>query len=314
MAIEKFTFLDEVGIQKLAEALLGKVNTRIAERIVQEVNDSSDANHVASAALLNTLLKARDASIAANTAAIGDNTTAINEAKTSITDLETKVDDNKTSIDTVNTTLSTLSEKVDGLTHLTLTTVTGPITDVTDPDPTVMYLQRDDESDTTWMMYIWSVDKWIPIGDTEVDLSNYWSKDDVDEMKEALGVPEMVAMTEAQITAAVDKAFTSTSVFNPLLTGILIINTLTDNKLVITKNETLQLVMAPVPALATLPETITYSSSAEGTATVSATGVVTAVEVGTAVITATSGDGKFSTTVNVEVVAPNAEEINAENF
>lgn len=314
MAIEKFTFLDEVGVQKLAEALLTKANIRISERIVQEINDSSDANHVASAALLNTLLKAADAKIAANTAAIGANTTAIGAANTSITELGEKVDTNKTSIDTVNSTLSTLAEKVDGLTHLTITTVTGPITDVTDPDPSVMYLQRDDESDTTWMMYIWSVDKWIAIGDTEVDLSNYWSKDDVDEMKEALGVPEMVSMTEAQITAAVDKAFTATDFFNPPLTGILIINTLTDGKLTIPKSGTIQLVMAPVPAAAKLPEAITYSSSAESAATVSATGVVTAIEVGTAVITATSGDGKFTTTVNVEVVAPNAEDINAVNF
>lgn len=214
MAIEKFTFLDEVGTQKLAEALLSKVNTRIAERIVQEVNDSSDANHVASAAILNALLKAKDEKIAANTTEIGKNTTAIGEVKTTVGELTTKVDANKEAIDTATTDLAALSTKVDGLTHLTIDTVTGAITSVADPSTSVLYLQRDDEADTTWMLYIYREDgTWVNIGDTEVDLSNYWSKDDVDAMKEALGVPEMVALTEAQITAAVDAAFAGTDPF-----------------------------------------------------------------------------------------------------
>lgn len=299
MAIEKFTFLDEVGVQKLAEALLTKANIRISERIVQEINDSSDANHVASAALLNTLLKAADAKIASNTAAIGANTTAIGAANTSITELGEKVDTNKTSIDTVNSTLSTLAEKVDGLTHLTITTVTGPITDITEPDPTVMYLQRDDESDTTWMMYIWSVDKWIPIGDTEVDLSNYWSKDDVDEMKEALGVPEMVAMTEAQITAAVDKAFTATSVLNPPLTGISISN-YPNGTLTVGNGETCNLKVVAVPATAILPK-VNYMSSDETVVTVDSTGKLTSLVAGTATVTITTEDGKFTTSLAVTV-------------
>lgn len=214
MAIEKITFLDEVGTQKLAEALLSKVNSRIAERIVQEVNDASDGNHVASAAVLNALLKAKDAQITANTTEIGKNTTAIGEAKTAVTALGEKVDANKTAIDTATTDLAALSTKVDGLTHLTIDTVTGAITTVADPSTSILYLQRDDESDKTWMLYIYREDgTWINIGDTEVDLSNYWSKDDVAAMKEALGVPEMVALTEAQITAAVNAAFTSTDPF-----------------------------------------------------------------------------------------------------
>lgn len=214
MAIEKITFLDEVGTQKLAEALLSKVNSRIAERIVQEVNDASDGNHVASAAVLNALLKAKDAQIAANTTEIGKNTTAIGEAKTAVTALGEKVDANKTAIDTATTDLAALSTKVDGLTHLTIDTVTGAITTVADPSTSILYLQRDDESDKTWMLYIYREDgTWINIGDTEVDLSNYWSKDDVAAMKEALGVPEMVALTEAQITAAVNAAFTATDPF-----------------------------------------------------------------------------------------------------
>lgn len=214
MAVEKFTFLDEVGSEKLALGILTKVNTRISERIVKEISDASDHDHVASAALLNSLLKARDALISANTTASAENKTAIEAIDTSIAELTTKVDTNKTAIDGVTTDLADLSTKVDGLTHLTIDTVTGAITDVADPSTSVLYLQRDDEADTTWMLYIYREDgTWVNIGDTEVDLSNYWSKDDVEEMKTALGIPEMVAMTEAQITAAVEKAFTDSNFF-----------------------------------------------------------------------------------------------------
>lgn len=217
MAVEQLTFLDEAGMLKLSEALLTKVNLRVSERIVQEVNDQSDANHVASASLLNTLLKARDELIAANKTAADANKTAIDGVKTDVTDLTTKVGDNKTAIDGVKTDLAALDTKIGGLTHLTMEAVTGLITTVTDPKTDVLYLQRDDENDTTWMLYIYTVNgenhEWIAIGDTEIDLSGYWKKTDVDEMKEALGVPQMTPITEAKITAAVETAFTNTDFF-----------------------------------------------------------------------------------------------------
>lgn len=217
MAIEKLTFLDEVGVQQLAEAVLSKANIRISERIVQEINDQSDADHTPSAALLNTLLKAKDGLIEANKTAIANNKKDIDAVKTDVTDLTTKVGENKTAIDGVKTDLAALDTKIGGLTHLTMEAVTGLITTVTDPKTDVLYLQRDDENDTTWMLYIYTVNgenhEWIAIGDTEIDLSGYWKKTDIDEMKEALGVPEMTPMTEAKIKAAVETAFTNTDFF-----------------------------------------------------------------------------------------------------
>lgn len=305
MAIEKLTFLDEVGIQKLSEALLSRVNTRIAERIVQEVNDASDGNHVASAAVLNALLKAKDTAIAANTTAIGANTTAIGEAKTSITELGTKVDDNKTAIDSATTDLAALSTKVDGLTHLTIDTVTGAIDTVVEPSTSILYLQRDDEADKTWMLYIYREDgTWVNIGDTEVDLSNYWSKDDVDAMKEALGVPEMVAMTEAQITAAVEAAFKNTDALRPELTGIEYAGTGGSTRNIL-MTETCTFSVKPVPANALLP-TIKYTSNDESIATVSEDGVITPVSHGSTHIVAKSAENlsiycTFSVTVVAEI-------------
>lgn len=49
-------------------------------------------------------------------------------------------------------------------------TVTGSIESVEDPDPSKIYLQRDDETDTTWQQYIWAEDTWVPIGTTELAL------------------------------------------------------------------------------------------------------------------------------------------------
>lgn len=80
-----------------------------------------------------------------------------------------------------------------GSQHTKIKVITGDI-DVLVPleerDPTVMYYQRDNEDDKTWMIYIWDVDnqQWINVGDTEIDLSNYWSKDDTDELREVLGI------------------------------------------------------------------------------------------------------------------------------
>lgn len=217
MALEKFTFLDEVGIQKLSEALLTKVNSRVAERIVQEISDASDANHVASAALLNSLLKTRDALISGNTTAAATNKTSIDSVVSDIADLETKVDTNTTDIATASDSIKALDEKVDAFTHLTIDVVTGKIDTVADPQTDILYFQRDDESDTTWMLYIYREDgTWIQIGDTGVDLSGYWPKDDNDKLKETIGVPEGTPLTEAKILAAIDKAFENTNALAPV--------------------------------------------------------------------------------------------------
>lgn len=44
-----------------------------------------------------------------------------------------------------------------------------------------IYLQRDSEDDITWMLNIYANDQWIPIGDTDIDLSNYITKKDAED-------------------------------------------------------------------------------------------------------------------------------------
>lgn len=155
-----YDLLNKEGVQVLAKGILDKVNTRIAQRIVQ-VLDVNDETHVpSSAAVLR----------------------AINSAH-----------------------------------NLKIQTVVGDIDIVVpleDRSTNVLYLQKDDEQDPTWSMYIWDADpdlqpdpngKWICIGDTEIDLSNYWSKDpdDMADLSAALGVDALTSdMTTAKANIA----------------------------------------------------------------------------------------------------------------
>lgn len=94
--------------------------------------------------------------------------------------------------------------------------ITGDIDElvpIEERDPTVLYFQRDDEEDKTWMIYIWDVDntRWVCVGDTEIDLSKYWSKDENEELKKALGVDVLetkVTGIETDLTAVNEKIAT----------------------------------------------------------------------------------------------------------
>lgn len=80
-------------------------------------------------------------------------------------------------------------------------------------DPSVLYFQRDDEEDKTWMIYIWDIDntRWVCVGDTEIDLNKYWSKDENEELKKALGVDVLgtkITEVENDLTAVKAKIAT----------------------------------------------------------------------------------------------------------
>lgn len=112
-------------LQLLVTQILGKVNERIAGRIVNVISDTSDDKHVPSALAVFNFLR------------------------------------------TVTPGMS-------------CQTVTGSMDSVTDPNSRIIYLQKDDETDQTWTMYLWVDDAWVSIGDTSIDLVNYWSKSDAD--------------------------------------------------------------------------------------------------------------------------------------
>lgn len=219
MAIDKYQFLNEQGVQKLAEQLLGKINVRIGERIVTELNENSSDKQVLSAKALYNLVNTLQTSDADLVARLDEHDVQLSENGEAIATLsENKVAQDE-KIGALETNLQALVDTVNSLTHLTMETVTGSIDTVVEPKTDVLYLQRDSEEDRTWMMYIYQAPAaegeagtWINIGDTEVDLSNYWSKDNIEEMREALGIHDAEAIPDEQIISAVDAAFANTEV------------------------------------------------------------------------------------------------------
>ena len=193
MAVTKYQFLDETGVQTLATNLLGKVNLRIDERIVDSMDASSDENHVLSAKAVYELIGGAEAN--------GDGSTIKDE------------------LANLNTELDALDSKVTSLTHLEVETVTGDIGSVLEPSTSKLYFQRDTEDDNTWNLYIYRmmlpegepegepVPTWVCVGDTSIDLVNYWRKDDIESMRTALSIHDAEALEEAKITAAVEAAY-----------------------------------------------------------------------------------------------------------
>ena len=124
--------------------------------------------------------------------------------------------------------------------HAKIQTVTGDI-DIEVPleerSTSVLYFQRDNEEDTTWMIYIWNADpeivpdpngEWICLGDTEIDLSGYWSKDaaDILELKNVLGINDITGVIET-LTADVANLKTVTQGHTADIANI---NTILDQK------------------------------------------------------------------------------------
>lgn len=71
----------------------------------------------------------------------------------------------------------------------------GNIKDIIDPRTDTIYLQRDDEYDSTWTMYVYDITTgWLKLGDPKINLSDYWSKseEDMELLKEQLGINDMV--------------------------------------------------------------------------------------------------------------------------
>jgi len=96
---------------------------------------------------------------------------------------------------------------INRMSHIKFKTHLGAIEDVAEPNTSYIYLQRDTSEDTTWMMYVYDTEiGWINIGDTEVDLSNYWSRDpsDVEALKIALGLPDEIERLDTKIDESVE--------------------------------------------------------------------------------------------------------------
>lgn len=106
-----------------------------------------------------------------------------------------------------------VNETVNNKIHLKFEVVTGEITTtVQSPETNVIYLQRDSDSDNTYVMYVYQDSKWISIGDTTFDSSNFWSKTETSTLKEQLEIPQISSLEEQTIKSAVEAAYNSTTI------------------------------------------------------------------------------------------------------
>ena len=103
----------------------------------------------------------------------------------------------------------TITKAINSQVHLNFETVTGAITEVSNPSDSIIYLQKDSDEDPTWVMYVYKANaegasQWIAIGDTSIDLVNYWGKTETEDFRTQLGMPtleERVAALTATIEA-----------------------------------------------------------------------------------------------------------------
>ena len=206
MAIDKFQFLDEGMLTVLATQLFTKSNIRISERIVTTIDENSSSKVVPSSKALYNLLSTINSDNTDLSGRVDEHEVQIGNHGDSLTALQTSQDQQDEKLTNLETDLGTLTGKVGNFMHLTIETVTGAIETVADPSDAVLYFQRDDESDTTWMLYLHQNGQWINIGDTEVDLSVIWSKDETDDLRETLGVHEAEPLSDDILANIVDSA------------------------------------------------------------------------------------------------------------
>jgi hypothetical protein len=208
MAIQTYEFLNKASVKTLASQIFAKSIIRIDERIVNDIDANSSDKQVVSARALYDLVAAIQAADKGISDRIDANVELIAAQEEAIGELQEAKTGNADKLSDIETGIGDLSDAVDGLTHLTIQTVEGSISTVTSPASDVIYLQRDSAEDPSWMIYVYTANNgWVNVGDTELDLTKYWSKDDVTDMQEALGMHNVEALSDDDIIDAVDAAY-----------------------------------------------------------------------------------------------------------
>lgn len=190
MTNEIHRFLDDYGTQEMFNIFLEVSDSLIEERIVQKIDKDSDYQHMPSAAAMYRALKD----------ILGGYNTP-----------QERIDALKEYFNRVNLK----AEKCENKSNLEIIKVTGKITSVKNPKENVLYFQRDNSNTNTWKMYAYSEeeidgDHWICVGDTKNDLIGYFKKDQIDELKEYLGIDdniEYIPLTSEYINGRVNVIF-----------------------------------------------------------------------------------------------------------
>lgn len=295
MAVTPYNYLNDAGVQKMADLLFRYGNTRIKERISTAIAAASynDDNHVLSSkAILGLIGNISNWDIEQGQSGAIDPTAATVLSKVKALQLLIGTSSDTAEDNTVYGEIAEVRALISSLTHLTYEVVTGPITDVVDPSEDVIYLQHDADSkaigndnyylnaqgthaqyddagtvyeawkdpsdgknykmvngtkgaelasndpiwnevadveDTTYNLYICQITpgtggaedivEWICVGDTSIELSNYWSKNDTDVA--ALQSLILGNISDATIETKVAAAFAATDPYQAGGTGYL---------------------------------------------------------------------------------------------
>lgn len=188
MAQEIHRFLDDYGTQEMFNIFLEISDSYFNEKIVTKIDGTSDDKHIPTAAAVYKTLK----------------------------DILNGYNTPKESLDALKEYFEKIKLKAESHDeHLEIVQVTGKIETVTNPDVHSLYLQRDNVFAKTWKMYAYTdapIDgsNWVCVGDTTPDLVGYWKKDQINELKEFLGVDdtvEYVPLTSEYINGRVNVIF-----------------------------------------------------------------------------------------------------------
>lgn len=171
--MSQFKFLDELGIVTLAKELYKRLNLKISGIIVNDINSSSDDKHVVSAKKIYEIYQELKTSSGGSGGTIPPDTLA--------------------KINKLVTDVSNLTNKVDGIKSFEVVVAVSRLQDISSPKSNTLYFHKDTESEDSWNVSIYEEFKgtkqWITVGGTNADLSNYWAKSDISNLKAALGLP-----------------------------------------------------------------------------------------------------------------------------
>lgn len=164
-------FLDEQGVVTLSKEIFLRLKSFVGGTIVNELSASSDDKHSVSAKKVYEIYQE-----------LKNATSGISpETSQKITKLEND--------------LLQLTGRVDAIKSFTAKVHIGELTNIGVPDENAIYYHKATNQETNWNISVYAtykgIKQWLTIGSFNIDMSNYWSKSETDQLKNALNLPNM---------------------------------------------------------------------------------------------------------------------------
>ena len=190
MSSSVYNYLDDYGTQKFINIIMQVIEENMLTTFTDDMRHPDDDHIPTSSTALEFVNDSIDP-------AIQETNDKISEVREVISRLSDRV--------TLNMIRSEAMSDV--LTHLSTQFVMGPINQITKPKETILYFQHDNINDKSWAMYIYTQGEWKIIGETKLDLVNYWSDNETDELAGRFYEHSMQPMTEEEIRGKTEEIF-----------------------------------------------------------------------------------------------------------